>query len=58
MEKSKEQLEKELDAYEGTELAVTLRLYFDFDSPKFYEFTYSPLKGASLGHIKDKLEDV
>ncbi len=46
------------DAYTGTELAVTLRLYFDSDSPKFYEFSYSPLKGASLGHIKDKLEDV
>ena len=46
------------DAYVGTELSITLRLYFDFDDPKYYEFSYSPLKEADLGHIKDKLEDV
>ena len=41
-----------------TELSVTLRLYFDFASQKYYEFTYSPLKDATLGHIKDQLSDV
>lgn len=40
-----------------TELSITLRLYFDFSSPKYYEFTYSPLKDANLGHIKDLLVD-
>ena len=39
----------------GTELSVTLRLYFDFAAEKYYEFTYSPLKDATLGHIKDLL---
>ena len=43
------------DAYVGTELTVTLRLYFDFATQKYYEFTYSPLKDATLGHIKDNL---
>lgn len=43
------------DAYVGTELTVTLRLYFDFTTQKYYEFTYSPLKDATLGHIKDNL---
>ncbi|MBR4121362.1 MAG: hypothetical protein IKT95_06385 [Spirochaetales bacterium] len=46
------------DAWETgtfTELSVTLRLYFDFASQKYYEFTYSPLKDAALGHIKDQL---
>ncbi|MBR6084146.1 MAG: hypothetical protein IKP61_00820 [Spirochaetales bacterium] len=38
-----------------TELSVTLRLYFDFASQKYYEFTYSLLKDAALGHIKDQL---
>ena len=40
-----------------TELSVTLRLYFDFETQKYYEFTYSPLKDATLGHIKDLLEE-
>lgn len=39
----------------NTELSITLRLYFDFASQKYYEFTYSPLKDATLGHIKDQL---
>ena len=39
----------------STELVITLRLYFDFASQKYYEFTYSPLKDATLGHIKDQL---
>lgn len=43
------------DAYVGTELTVSLRLYFDFATQKYYEFTYSPLKDATLGHIKDNL---
>ena len=46
------------DAWETgavTELSVTLRLYFDFAAPKYFEFTYSPLKDATLGHIKDLL---
>lgn len=43
------------DAYTGKELSVKLRLYFDFSTPKYYEFSYSPLKDASLGHIKDNL---
>lgn len=43
------------DAYVGTELTVTLRLYFDFTTQKYYEFTYSPLKDATLGHINDNL---
>lgn len=39
----------------GTELSVTLRLYFDFETggQKYYEFSYSPLKEAALGHIKE-----
>lgn len=48
------------DAWETgaeTELSVTLRLYFDFESAKYYEFTYSPLRDATLGHVKDLLED-
>ena len=48
-------------AFEGTELSIKLRIIFDFPDPattKFYEFSYSPLKQATLGHIKDKLEDV
>ena len=43
------------DAYTGKELSVKLRLYFDFSTPKYYEFSYSPLRDASLGHIKDNL---
>ena len=43
------------DAYTGKELSVKLRLYFDFVAPKYYEFSYSPLRDASLGHIKDNL---
>ena len=43
------------DAYVGTELSIKLRLYFDFAAPKYYEFSYSPLKDSSLGHIKDNL---
>ena len=43
------------DAYTGKELSVKLRLYFDFAAPKYYEFSYSPLRDASLGHIKDNL---
>ena len=39
----------------STELSITLRLYFDFASQKYYEFTYSPLKDATLGHVKDQL---